>query len=35
VLPALELEDGTFLREESDALVARIREGRLPEKTLG
>jgi glutathione S-transferase len=30
VLPALEFEDGTFLREESDDLAARIREGRLP-----
>jgi hypothetical protein len=30
VLPALEFEDGTFLREESDDLVARIKEGRLP-----
>ena len=29
VLPALEFEDGTFLREESDELVARIKEGRL------
>jgi glutathione S-transferase len=35
VLPAIELEDGTFLREESDELVARIRDGRLGEKTLG
>ena len=30
VLPALEFEDGTFLREDSDDLVARIKEGRLP-----
>ena len=30
MLPALELEDGTFLREESDDLVARIKGGRLP-----
>jgi glutathione S-transferase len=29
VLPAIEFEDGTILREESDALAARIREGRL------
>ena len=29
VLPALAFEDGTFLREESDDLVARIKEGRL------
>ena len=35
VLPAIEFEDGTFLREESDALVARIRDGRLTEKSLG
>ncbi len=35
VLPAIELEDGTFVREESDELVARIRDGRLGEKTLG
>ena len=30
LLPAIELEDGTILHEESDALVARIAEGRLP-----
>ncbi|HZC15048.1 MAG TPA: glutathione S-transferase N-terminal domain-containing protein [Thermoleophilaceae bacterium] len=30
LLPAIELEDGTFLREESKDLVARIEEGRLP-----
>ncbi len=35
VLPAIELEDGTFVREESDALVARIHDGRLGEKSLG
>jgi glutathione S-transferase len=29
-LPALEFDDGTLLREESDDLVARIKEGRLP-----
>lgn len=28
-VPALELEDGTILREESDVLAARIRDGRL------
>ena len=28
-LPAIEFDDGTFLREESDDLAARIREGRL------
>ncbi len=28
-LPAIEFEDGTYLREESDELAARIREGRL------
>jgi glutathione S-transferase len=29
LLPAIELEDGTMLREESAELAARIREGRL------
>jgi len=29
LLPAIELEDGTILREESDELAARIRDGRL------
>jgi glutathione S-transferase len=29
LVPALEFEDGTILREESDALAARIRAGRL------
>jgi glutathione S-transferase len=29
LLPAIEFDDGTMLREESDELVARIREGRL------
>lgn len=28
-LPVLELEDGTWLREESTELAARVREGRL------
>jgi glutathione S-transferase len=28
-LPAIEFEDGTILREESDDLARRIREGRL------
>jgi glutathione S-transferase len=28
-LPVLELEDGTWLREESADLAARVREGRL------
>jgi glutathione S-transferase len=28
-LPAIELDDGRYLREESADLVARIREGRL------
>jgi glutathione S-transferase len=28
-LPAIELEDGTVIREESEDLVARVREGRL------
>jgi glutathione S-transferase len=31
LLPAIEFEDGTFLREESTDLAARIRDGRLPE----
>ena len=30
LLPAIELEDGTILREESDLLAERIRSGRLP-----
>jgi glutaredoxin len=30
-LPAIELEDGTVIREESKDLAARIREGRLRE----
>ncbi|MEA2410740.1 MAG: hypothetical protein QOC77_1301 [Thermoleophilaceae bacterium] len=29
VLPAIEFEDGTVLREESKDLVARIKDGRL------
>ena len=29
VLPAIELEDGTLIREESKDLVTRIEEGRL------
>jgi glutathione S-transferase len=29
LVPALEFEDGTILREESEALAARITEGRL------
>jgi glutathione S-transferase len=29
LLPAIEFEDGTILREESDELAARIRDGRL------
>ena len=29
LLPAIEFEDGTILREESDNLAARIRQGRL------
>jgi glutaredoxin len=31
LLPAIELEDGTVIREESKDLAARIREGRLRE----
>jgi len=34
LLPAIELEDGTIVREESDELVARIKQGRL-EPTAG
>ena len=30
LLPAIEFEDGTFLREESTDLAARIRDRRLP-----
>jgi hypothetical protein len=30
LLPALEFEDGSILREESTDLAARIRDGRLP-----
>ncbi|HET9242328.1 MAG TPA: glutathione S-transferase N-terminal domain-containing protein [Gaiella sp.] len=33
LLPAIELEDGTLLRDESDALVAQIRDGRLRDLT--
>ena len=29
MLPVVELEDGTMVREESSALAARVREGRL------
>jgi len=31
LLPAIELKDGTIIREESKDLAARIREGRLRE----
>jgi glutaredoxin len=31
LLPAIELEDGTVVREESKDLAARIREGRMRE----
>jgi Glutathione S-transferase, N-terminal domain len=30
LLPAIEFEDGTILREESKDLIARIKDGRLP-----
>ena len=33
LLPAIEFEDGTILREESDELAARIRDGLLPTQT--
>ena len=29
LLPAIELEDGTIVREDSKALVERVRQGRL------
>lgn len=32
LLPAVELEDGTFIREESARLIARVRENRLYEQ---
>jgi hypothetical protein len=32
LLPAVELEDGTVIREESSQLVTRIRENRLYEQ---
>ena len=35
VLPAIELEDGTIIREDSKELAARIREGRLTEGSSG
>jgi glutathione S-transferase-like protein len=35
LLPAVELEDGTVIREESKDLAARIREGRLREGAPG
>lgn len=31
MLPAIELEDGAFIREESAQLITRIRENRLSE----
>jgi hypothetical protein len=31
LLPAIELEDGSILREESADLAARVRDGRLPQ----
>jgi hypothetical protein len=34
-LPAIELEDGTWYREESRAMAATIRAGRLMEKAVG
>ena len=34
-LPAIELEDGSVIREESKDLAARIREGRLPGQAAG
>jgi glutathione S-transferase len=33
LVPAMEFEDGTILREESSALAERIRDGRLREQT--
>lgn len=34
LLPAIELEDGTVIREDSAALAARIRAGELPERAV-
>jgi glutaredoxin len=34
-LPAIELEDGTVIREDSKDLAARIREGRLSSQAAG
>jgi hypothetical protein len=34
-LPAIELEDGTVIREESKYLAARIREDGLPSQAAG
>ena len=34
-LPAIQLEDGTVIREESKDLAARIREGGLPSQAAG
>jgi glutathione S-transferase len=34
-LPAIEFEDGTYLREESAELAARIKEGRLTPDSSG
>jgi glutathione S-transferase len=33
LVPAIEFEDGTILREQSSDLAARIRDGRLREQT--
>ncbi len=35
ILPAIELEDGTVIREESKELVTRIREGRIAPEGAG
>lgn len=35
LLPVLELEDGTTIREESAQLVARVREGKLGDQQAG
>ena len=35
ILPAIELEDGTVIREDSKDLAARIRDGGIPNQAAG
>jgi hypothetical protein len=35
LFPAIQLEDGTVIREESKDLVARVKEGRLVQESAG